>query len=205
MSEGALLYIFSPSDLRPGSWAWVGFKNPRLPAGPAAALLERCGAKACTDVTGFGLLGHLAEMVAASAAVCAELDLAAVPLLPGAAECLAAGALSSLHVENSSVASAVSNATEAAAHELWPLLVDPQTGGGGETAAEPGQDVVTLTPAVFPRSLSGGGLLIAVPGDRAAECVEALQAAGYAEAAIVGSVHACADCGHSQRIITVTL
>jgi selenide,water dikinase len=175
--------------------------NHRFPAGPAAALLERCGAKACTDVTGFGLLGHLAEMVAASTAVCAELDLAAVPLLPGAAECLAAGALSSLHVENSSVASAVCNSTEAAAHKLWPLLVDPQTGG----CWLPGPGKAIPAPADSLCFLPGGGLLIAVPGNRAAECVQALQVAGYAEAAVVGSVRACADCADSQRRITVAL
>lgn len=183
-----------------------GYRLSGLPAGPAAALLERCGAKACTDVTGFGLLGHLAEMVAASAAVCAELDLAAVPLLPGAAECLAAGALSSLHLENSSVASAVSNAAEAAAHELWPLLVDPQTGGGCRRLQHrAGRSWNPDAPSMFPRSLPGGGLLVAVPGDRAADCVQALQAAGYTEAAIVGHVRACADCADSQRRITVSL
>ncbi len=51
----------------------------------AARAMRRVGASAATDVTGFGLLGHLGEMIRASE-VSAELDFAAVPLLPGAAD-----------------------------------------------------------------------------------------------------------------------
>ena len=54
----------------------------RLNAGAARAM-RRVGASAATDVTGFGLLGHLGEMIRASA-VSAEVELAAVPLLAGA-------------------------------------------------------------------------------------------------------------------------
>jgi len=48
------------------------------------------GVRACTDVTGFGLLGHLGRMLAASG-VGAEVDAAAVPLLPGARDLAEAG------------------------------------------------------------------------------------------------------------------
>jgi selenide,water dikinase len=54
----------------------------RLNAGAARAM-RRVGASAATDVTGFGLLGHLGEMIRAST-VSAEIELAAVPLLAGA-------------------------------------------------------------------------------------------------------------------------
>jgi selenide,water dikinase len=44
--------------------------------------MRRVGANAATDVTGFGLLGHLGEIIRASG-VSAEMELAAIPLLPG--------------------------------------------------------------------------------------------------------------------------
>ncbi len=56
----------------------------RLNAGAARAM-RRVQATAATDVTGFGLLGHLGEMIKASG-VSAEIDYSAVPLLPGAAD-----------------------------------------------------------------------------------------------------------------------
>ena len=49
---------------------------------PAADAARRVGVRAATDVTGFGLLGHLSEMVRASA-VSAEIDVESVPLIKG--------------------------------------------------------------------------------------------------------------------------
>jgi selenide,water dikinase len=56
----------------------------------AAEAMRRVGVSAATDVTGFGLLGHLMEMIRASA-VSAEVDAAAVPLLPGVEDLARAG------------------------------------------------------------------------------------------------------------------
>ena len=56
----------------------------------AAACLMQHGVTACTDVTGFGLAGHLLEMATASE-VDVELDIASVPLLEGAEETVTAG------------------------------------------------------------------------------------------------------------------
>ncbi len=49
------------------------------------------GAHACTDVTGFGLAGHLAEMIRASGNVRVEIDLDALPVLSGADRVVRAG------------------------------------------------------------------------------------------------------------------
>ena len=84
------------------------------------------GTTACTDVTGFGLLGHLMEMLRASAAD-ASLDPRAIPVLDGALDLLAAGIASSLHASNFSALSAIEEAPEPA---LAALLIDPQTAGG---------------------------------------------------------------------------
>ena len=60
--------------------------------------------------------------------VSAELNVSDVPMLAGAAECVAAGVLSSIHSQNAKTSAVVSNAAEAIQHSSWPLLIDPQTG-----------------------------------------------------------------------------
>ena len=92
----------------------------------AAEILSLHGARACTDVTGFGLAGHLVEMVRASA-VGIVLAAADLPILEGARDCLAAGIESSLHKQNARQARAIRGEGAAA---LYPILFDPQTAGG---------------------------------------------------------------------------
>lgn len=141
----------------------------------AAALTELLahGATAATDITGFGLLGHLAEMLDGMAyGVRIELD--AVPLLPGALEVVGRGIRSSLQDSNQKVLSRylhLDGVDSAAAIGLSPsaalqLLCDPQT---------------------------SGGLLAAVPADQAAACVARLRSAGYAAAADIGAVTATGE------------
>ncbi|MGZ9812605.1 selenide, water dikinase SelD [Pseudoroseicyclus sp. H15] len=91
--------------------------------GRAAEIL--CGAHAMTDVTGFGLAGHLAGMTEASG-VAAELDLPAVPMLEGAEALAAAGERSTIWADNRAGAGPVSGAVG----PRGDLLFDPQTCGG---------------------------------------------------------------------------
>jgi selenide, water dikinase len=98
-------------------------------AGPASKLMQDMGANACTDVTGFGLLGHAYEMAAASD-VTLEIDASSVPLLPDVLELIAQGMLTRgdknnrTYVGNSvSIKDSVSGAMQSA-------LFDPQTAGG---------------------------------------------------------------------------
>ena len=95
----------------------------------AAACLYRHGATACTDVTGFGLLGHLVEMTRASGTD-VQLELEAVPLLDGAEQTVAAGILSSLQPQNVRLRRAVRDPDALSAHARYPLLFDPQSAGG---------------------------------------------------------------------------
>ena len=67
-------------------------------------------------------------MAACGVQVQATLDIGALPILQGAGESVRAGILSSLHPQNVQAAREVANAADAAAHPLWPLLFDPQTG-----------------------------------------------------------------------------
>ncbi|MEL6130054.1 MAG: selenide, water dikinase SelD, partial [Cyanobacteria bacterium J06628_4] len=69
----------------------------------AAQCFREHGVLACTDVTGFGLLGHLDEMLRSSLGLAVELTLEALPVLPGVPDCLEAGYVSSLHQRNQQI------------------------------------------------------------------------------------------------------
>ena len=92
-----------------------------------AQVLLAHGATACTDVTGFGLLGHLVEMTQPSG-VDAELVLAALPVLAGAEECLAAGITSSLAPANMRLRRALRNQAEFVAHPRYACCLTPNRG-----------------------------------------------------------------------------
>ena len=97
-----------------------------LNAAAAEAMVET-GAEAATDVTGFGLLGHLHEMLAASG-VAAEVDASAVPFLPGALDLAAEGVIPGGTRRNASfLAERVDHELDEAA---WLALADAQTSGG---------------------------------------------------------------------------
>ncbi len=146
-------------------WVQAAIRHMVVSNRVAAEILARHGVHAATDVTGFGLLGHLVEMTKASG-VDAVLRLGRVPVLDGARETVAAGVFSSLQPQNVRLRRAVQN-LEAMRHApMFPLLFDPQT---------------------------AGGLLASVPADQAEACVTALHAAGYETAAVIGSVEAIAD------------
>jgi selenide,water dikinase len=84
---------------------------------------------ACTDVTGFGLLGHAREMALASN-VTLEIRAGAIRLLPGALEYSIAGAYSGgLHNNREFVESCVA-VDQSIPKEIEALLYDPQTSGG---------------------------------------------------------------------------
>ncbi|MCX7888637.1 MAG: selenide, water dikinase SelD [Rhodobacteraceae bacterium] len=109
--------------------AWAAMARPQ---GDAAAILAPV-AHAMTDVTGFGLAGHLGGLIEASG-VSAQLDLGAVPVLPGAEALAAAGHASTLAPSNRAAAAATSFPEGPRAA----LLFDPQTGGGLLAAVPPG-------------------------------------------------------------------
>jgi len=88
------------------------------------------GAIACTDVSGFGLVGHLNEMLVASGCG-AEVTLELLPALPGARELLAAGWRSSAHEGNARALAAAELPSESGRVRVdLALACDPQTSGG---------------------------------------------------------------------------
>ena len=106
-----------------------------LNAGASQAALA-AGVRAATDVTGFGLLGHLHRMLAASGAA-ARLGAASVPLLPGAAELAAAGFVSGGTRANTERMRGCAVLDAAVPAELSVLLHDAQTSGGLLLAVAP--------------------------------------------------------------------
>jgi len=112
-----------------GRWIDAALESMQQSNQAAVPCLIAHGASACTDLTGFGLLGHLVEMTRSSG-VDAEIDLAALPLLEGAAETIAAGIVSSLQPANVRLRRALRNQPESLHHPNYPLLFDPQTAGG---------------------------------------------------------------------------
>ena len=134
----------------------------------AGLLLHEYGAHAATDVTGFSLAGHGSELAKASQ-VALHIDTAAIPLLPYVADAVAAGCLTR---------GDKSNRIYAGEH----AIVD--------AGVEQVRNHVVFDPQ------SSGGLLVALPKDRAADYVAALHAAGDAPAAIIGDVQAGSACIH---------
>jgi selenide,water dikinase len=107
----------------------------------AAALAVSAGVRAATDVTGFGLLGHLLKLARASG-VSAVLDAGAVPYLDGAREALAAGYVSGGTRRNLEWVRADTDLSAVSADEAL-LLADAQTSGGLLVAGEiPGYPVI---------------------------------------------------------------
>jgi selenide,water dikinase len=129
---------------------------------PLVELLAAHGCQACTDVTGFGLLGHLSEMLGPAQRVALDPD--AIPALPGALELLEQGLSSSLAPANARALVALdgpivlNGAATAAEQQLW---IDPQT---------------------------CGPLLAALPEASAQVALAAIRAAGFPQAALIGRV-----------------
>jgi selenide, water dikinase len=95
----------------------------------AARLTREVNAQAVTDVTGFGLAGHLFEMLEASG-VTAEISLSQLPLFSGFVELISQGIESTLAPGNRAVESRITVAESIKATPQWPALFDPQTSGG---------------------------------------------------------------------------
>jgi selenide,water dikinase len=124
----------------------------------ASAAMVEVGVSAATDVTGFGLLGHL-HIALAAAGLAAAVDAADVPFLPGAAELAGRGFVPS---------GTRSNLDFVAPHVAWGELPEVER-------------------LLLADAQTSGGLLIAVPAERTGALGEALEARGVA-ATLVGRV-----------------
>lgn len=126
----------------------------------AALVMQNFSVQACTDITGFGFLGHLAEMVVDSGHS-VRIRAENVPLYPEALEWAAMGLIPGGAYNNRNFRGAFVAFDAGISREVQDLLFDPQT---------------------------SGGLLIVVAAKESARLVDTLKAKGVATAAIVGEV-----------------
>ncbi len=143
-----------------GRWLEAAIASMLHSCRTAGDVFRTYGARACTDVTGFGLAGHLLEMLG-DTPLGALIDLDALPVLPGALETIETGILSTLQPKNERFAAQVEATTRQREQAEFALLFDPQT---------------------------AGGLLAGVPRDNVRACVAELVAQGYPDTAVVGEV-----------------
>ena len=144
----------------------------------AAEVMVRRKATACTDVTGFGLLGHLCQMVTESH-VTAEIWCGALPLFPSVMEYAEEGMFSGANERNAEYSSARTRF---------------------------GDDIDEATKAILFDAQTSGGLLMAVPEAEAVGAIEEMHAAGIASATIIGrivnesegEIHVLAGAGSKQ-------
>ncbi|REK03183.1 MAG: selenide, water dikinase SelD [Acidobacteria bacterium] len=126
----------------PGPWVETALAAMQSDRAAIGQLARELGARGATDVTGFGLAGHLATLAAPSGGqgsppVRPRLELSKLPALDGAAELLRQGLRSTAHSLNRGRITELALSPGAETHPLFELLFDPQTCGGLLIAAPP--------------------------------------------------------------------
>lgn len=132
----------------------------------AAEAMVEVGVPAATDVTGFGLIGHLLEMLGEDRG--AEIDVASVPLLPSAIQLAAEGVYPGGSKRNLEAARDRVDASAVDA-DVAKVLFDAQTSGGLLIAVAPGRTAALLG-LLEKKGVPGAaviGTVVAAPGDAA--------------------------------------
>ncbi len=147
-----------------GHWWDELMEHLLQPHYPLLSAMTDIPVHAATDVTGFGLMGHLLEMFADSS-LAVKLSIQAIPYLDGFRDAVEAGVTASLTERNSDYAA--------------PYL------------SEPGVELLRANPLAAqglfdPQTC--GGMLLAVPNASAGQVIASLQNAGYVRAAVIGEV-----------------
>ena len=172
-----------------GSWVDEVYEGMLQPNGEAAEVLMKAGVTAVTDVTGFGLAGHLAEMLEASGTG-AEIEIERIPRYDGAEECLAAGVESTLAPSNREHLAnrwQVEAASDAVNQEVTADAADAVHTEGAADAVDQEVTAVAVDAILYDPQTSGG-LMAGVPPSSIDEVVRKLRDAGYEQAACIGRV-----------------
>ncbi|MDE0362619.1 MAG: selenide, water dikinase SelD, partial [Rhodospirillaceae bacterium] len=175
LGTGTLLAADMRGRVR-GQWLKAAIESMLLSCRTAGAVFRRHGAHACTDITGFGLAGHLLEMLGETP-LGAVMELDALPVLPGALETVETGILSTLQPKNERFASQVEVDSTLRKRGEYALLFDPQT---------------------------AGGLLASVPRESVQACLMELTAQSYPESAIIGEILEAEDWERRIRLASAS-
>ena len=127
----------------------------------AMEIIKRFAVSGCTDITGFGLLGHAFEMLKKNSdrPLGIKIDYKAVPVFDGVEELFEKGYYASIADKNHTSLSAELSAD--VSNQRFPALFDPQT---------------------------SGGLLFSVPPDQTQDCLKTLHQNGVSKACVIGEV-----------------
>ena len=152
---------------------WIEAALASMLRGNGAARSVAGAARAATDITGFGLAGHLVSMLGGGS-VSARIHVDALPALPGALALLARGERSTFHPENARMARALAVDPGLRDDPRLQLIYDPQT---------------------------AGGLLLAFAAKDVPAALAQLRAAGYGEAVAIGEITAARPDGAAAEIV----
>lgn len=161
LGVGILSAALKKDDLSAQGYAQMVETTTRLNT-PGIALSEMDSVHALTDVTGFGLLGHLLEICKGSS-VAAQLRMTSIPVLSEAGQAAQAGHVTGASARNWSSVGIDVDLAQALPQWQRNLLTDPQT---------------------------SGGLLVACSADSAAAVLGVFHRAGFAQAAVIGELSA---------------
>lgn len=131
----------------------------------SSEVMRKMRVTTATDVTGFGLLGHLSEM-AVQSKVTAEIHAGQVPVFDGVLECVQQGIISGAVDRNKEFATQYVKAGKGVSKEMTEVLYDPQT---------------------------SGGLLISIREDKSEKLIALLKKRGVAHAVVIGKIVAKSD------------
>ena len=192
LGSGVLFAAAAGGEARPG-WIDAALERMQRSQAPLVDLLAAHGCHACTDITGFGLLGHLGEMLGSGSSpsppLSVRLNAGRIAAFDGALALLQQGWASSLapanaraltllngpvHLVGASRAVELAEAPEPHGTQRAPLATD--------AACLPALEALLIDPQTC------GPLLAALPADRAEGALAALHRAGFAEASLIGCV-----------------
>ena len=143
-----------------GLWVDKAIESMLISNRKSVDIIKKYDGNACTDITGFGLIGHLLEMLEKNQ-LTANINLENIPILDGADETISKKIISTLQDKNEKFSRYIKNCSKFNKSPNYKLLFDPQT---------------------------AGGMLAGIPKDHVEDCLNDLTKNNYTNARRIGTV-----------------